>query len=638
MNGVMDTDALQGYVPIEDYGLIGDMHTCALVSKSGSIDFMCWPVFDSPTIFGRLLDKNKGGYFLVNPEPEEKAICKQSYAPYTNIIDTKWIREEGVVNVLDFFPFSGTRTSSKEERGILTGKAPTRDSTPGSTESPEFQSGLVRKVTCTSGSFDMVAEIFPAFNYALDKHRVVVDRTDSKPDTQTIVFQSETQTLHVDIFVDNHGTKGKLPELQMEVQDGTQPGQQGVVVRFPLYTGQLVTFVAHSDQVRIPDHDLHSYFRSLEMETYAFWSNWTRKCTFRGHYRERVERSLMTLKLLTYKPTGAIIASPTFSLPEGFGGSRNWDYRYSWIRDTSFVLYVFLENGYSEEAEAYMSFVYDNAIPCVSSRVDGSNNEQLLPIVLTIRGEVDIPEKELSHLEGYRGSRPVRIGNGATSHIQLDSFGALLDSIYLYNKFAGPISYERWLEVRRIINHLITLRNEPDMSIWEVRGQKRNFVFSKIMLWVAIDRALRLSEKRSNLPCPERFDWLTVRDGLYEEIMDKGYNREGGFFCMSYEDRDVLDSSLLMAPLLLFLAPDDPRILSTMNNIMKSPEEGGLMSANMIYRYDHTKVKDGMFVPTDPIVPDFTRLTINRRRRQRRKIHHGHLLAGRSNEPCKFYP
>lgn len=594
----MEAETSTGYCPIEDYGLIGDMHTCALISKSGSLDFACWPVFDSPSIFCRLLDKDKGGYFSIKPNPEIKALSKQKYLPYTNMLETKWIHEDGAADVLDYFPVSTNKTPLPRGQDFLSGRCTCGDPKSSQSQLPERHSGIIRKVRCARGTLDMVVELYPAFNYARDEHQLIgcVGNDINSRETQTVVFQSRTDKLHVDIHVDsNDGEKYGFPTLRLKVKDKPGSNGKGLCANLKISVEQSVTFIVHSEETVIPKADFSSYIGRLENETFDFWTNWARKCTFRGHYREQVLRSLLVLKLLTYKPTGAIIASPTFSLPEAIGGSRNWDYRYSWIRDTSFTLYVFLENGYSEEAEAYMGFIYAHIIPSVSRKALQAGKEQLLPIVLTIRGEHEITEIELNHLEGYRNSRPVRIGNGAASHTQLDTFGALLDSIYLYNKFAGPISYDRWVEIRRIVNHVITLRNEPDMSIWEVRGEKQNFVFSKIMLWVTIDRALRLSDKRSNLPCPDRAEWVSVRDSLYEEIMEKGYNSDMGFFCMSYESRNILDASLLIAPLVLFIAPDDPRFLSTLDQIMAPPEKGGLTSAKLVFRYDHKKARDGMW-------------------------------------------
>lgn len=596
----MNASGPTGYPPITDYGVIGDMHTTALINKTGSLDFMCWPTFDSPSVFCRLLDKDKGGHFSIKPDQSIGATSKQRYLPYTNIIDTKWISEKGVVDAVDYFPVSNNQPPASQDERLLSGWCPCKKMQKQGEKPPGSHSGLVRKVTCSRGTVDMVVQLFPAFNYARDNHTASFRTVNplKSAGLHTLVLESESQKLIVDIHLGSNGDEYGCPKVEFELEDKPGLKGKGLLAKITMSMEQSATFVIHSEETILPDGPSRSYIDGLGHETANFWTSWTRLCTYKGHYREQVVRSLLILKLLTYKPTGAIVAAPTFSLPEAVGGSRNWDYRYSWIRDTTFVLYVFLENGYTEEAAAYMDFIYCRIIPSIYRRAKTTGQEELMPVLITIRGECNIPEIELTHLEGYRGSRPVRIGNGATTHTQLDMTGGLLDSIYLYNKFAGPISYDRWVAIRGIVNHIITLRHTPDMSIWEVRGERQNFVFSKIMLWVTVDRALRLSDKRSNLPCPDRLDWIRIRDEIYEEVMDKGYNSEEGFFCMSYEKPNVMDASVLVAPLVLFIAPDDPRLLSTIQNILKPQEKGGLTSAKMVFRYDHKKVQDGMYVHT----------------------------------------
>ncbi|KAK9243563.1 Six-hairpin glycosidase-like protein [Lipomyces tetrasporus] len=579
------------YCGIEDYGLIGDMHTCALIGKDGSLNFMCWPVFDSPSIFCHLLDKDKGGHFSICPVINVKTISKQRYRPYTNVLETRWIHEHGVVTMLDFFPVSKKKPAPPEVQH-LSGWCPCDASKLPQHQSHRPHSGIIRKVECLRGAMDMELEVFPAFNYARDKHTARPLNADSKNrKLQTVLFESVAQKMQLEIFTDS--VDGEDPVVTFQLHNNPGLLGPGVAAKFSLEENQTVAFVMHSTETALPEENLLSgYLDGLEKETLDYWTDWTSKCTFRGHYREQVERSLLILKLLTYKPTGAIVAAPTFSLPESIGGPRNWDYRYSWVRDAAFTVYVFLKNGYREEAESYIDFIFSGVFPPVQSQYD--DTESFLPIMVTIRGERDIPETELDHLEGYRNSRPVRIGNGAANHKQLDIYGELMDSIYLYNKHANPISYEQWLSVRRMIDYVIRVRNDKDRSIWEVRGDQKNFVYSKIMLWVALDRAVRLAEKRSNLPCPDRIEWMRVRDELYDEIMSKGFNLEKGYFCMSYESQDMLDAAVLIAPLVFFIAPNDPRLISTLKKIMEPSRKGGLSIANMVCRYDHTKVDDGV--------------------------------------------
>ncbi|KAF7182965.1 hypothetical protein CNMCM7691_002709 [Aspergillus felis] len=585
------------YNAIEDYGLIGDMHTCALVSKQGSLDYMCWPVFDSPSVFCRLLDTQKGGYFSVCPPASSPNILsKQRYLPYSNMLETRWTNEDGVVTMLDYFPVSPKK--SAQSARILSGYCPCNEPGVNRFKSGLRHSGVVRKLDCSRGNMDLQVEIFPAFNYARDTHttRSKLDNDLSKHQLQTVHFESEMEKLQVEIFAHSKQVERVgFPEVKFSIEE--KPGIQGrgLVAWIRLSQGQNLTFIIHSPEKIVPsDAMMESYLDKLEEETFDYWTGWTRQCTFRGHYRETVERSLLILKLLTYKPTGAIVAAPTFSLPENVGGGRNWDYRYSWVRDTAFTLYVFLKMGYSEEAEAYVSFIFDRIFPHAQEDAGPSSKRPFLPLMFTIRGEYEIPEVELSHLEGYKGSKPVRIGNAAVFHTQLDIYGELLDSIYLYDKHGNPITYDQWLSIRRMINYVIGVRHEKDMSIWEYRGQIQNFLYSKIMLWVALDRGVRLSEKRSSLPCPDRLRWIQVRDELYDEIMERGYNFDRGHFTQSYESRDVLDAAVMIAPLVFFCPPNDPRFISTLEKILQNPNEQGLSSAKMVFRYDHEKARDGV--------------------------------------------
>lgn len=592
-----------GYRAIEDYGIIGDMHTAALISKDGSLDFMCWPVFDSPTVFCRLLDKHKGGHFSITAITQngETPISKQRYLPYTNMLETRWIHEEGVINLVDYFPVANKKTPQADRH--LSGYCPCTEPGGNKWKSGARHSGIIRKLECGRGGMDVVIEIFPAFNYARDGHTTRADLSDDTDNRrfQTIFFDSAEERLQVDIFFDNKAESRQQPKATSKLVE--RPGHlgQGVEARVRVEEGQTITFILHSPEKTIPaTNQMGYYLQRLEEETFEYWTEWTHRCTFRGHYREQVERSLLVLKLLTYKPTGAVIAAPTFSLPENIGGARNWDYRYSWVRDTSFTLYVFLKNGYDEEAEAYISFIFDRIFPITNGQSLLEQQRPFLPIMFTIRGDYEIPEITLDHLDGYRGSRPVRIGNAAAFHTQLDIYGELLDSIYLYNKYGKPIQYEQWLAIRRMVNYVISVRDEPDMSIWEVRGKPQHFVYSKMLLWVALDRAVRLADKRSTLPCPDRLEWTRVRDELYDEIMDRGYNEEQGFFVQSYENSNVVDAALMIAPLVFFVEPNDARFLNTLRKVLQPPEKIGLTSARMVFRYDHTKAHDGEIFSSFP--------------------------------------
>lgn len=573
-----------GYLPIENYGLIGNMRTCALVGIDGSVDFMCWPDFDSPSIFCRLMDKDKGGYFSICPPQTMTFTTKQQYLPSSNILQTRYIHEDGVVDLIDFFP----RPKNSSVVTKVSKQTPYREAV---TVQDELKKWLVRRVECIRGSVDLDVEIFPAFEYGVDSHTTQIllpEHPPGCPESKTVIFSASKIKLQLDVTID-HGEEdaASCPTVSFKKARKPEMKGEGVVAHIHLNEGQAISFVLRDD---IPVHVTRDVTTEVldtqQHDTQQYWFNWISKSKYKGRWREVVNRSLMILKLLTYEPTGAIIAAPTFSIPEEIGGPRNWDYRYCWVRDSSFTIYILLRLGFSEEADAYMDFISDRFRK--SRGVDGA-----LPIMFTIRGDTEIPEIELPHLSGYRDSKPVRIGNGAAFHQQFDIYGELMDGIYLYNKHGKPVTWEQWVAVREILDYVLTIRDDPDMSIWEVRSRKQNYTYSKIMLWVAFDRGLRLAEKRC-FPCPNRGAWLQARDELYEEIMTKGYSPELRCFVQSYESGDYLDSSILIAPLVFFISPNDPRFLRTMDRILLSPEKGGLTSAGLVYRYDTERSEDGV--------------------------------------------
>ncbi len=526
------------------------MHTCALVSKEGSIDFMCWPQFDSPSVFCRLLDGIQGGHWSVRPFQEGGYMTKQQYLAASNILQTRWINEEAVVAMNDFFIVENKQEGTT---GIVRKRS----------------SILVRRLECIRGKMKLKICICPRPDYGR-----MVDKATLSEDKDGRVVDFANSHLRLSIY-----PKG---DVDVSVEDGSE-----AYCAVDLQEGDEIFFALYEQNPKTTNMSSIQSLRDSEMKTNFFWVNWARKLQYVGRYRLMVERSLLILKLLTYQPTGAIVASPTFSLPEAIGGQRNWDYRYSWIRDASFTVYVFLKMGCSAEGEAYINFMFNRIADWQKAGAD-----KALPLMFSIDGVSELPEMELDHLSGYRNTRPVRIGNGAAFHTQLDIYGELMDSIYLYNKHGKPITYDQWLSIRALLGYVCKIWRDPDMSIWEVRSGKENFVYSKIMLWVAFDRALRLSEKRC-FPCPKRLEWMQHRDTLYDEIMDRGYNPTMGSFIQSYETRTAIDSAVLIAPLVFFIAPNDPRFLGTLETILKSPEKGGLTSAGMVFRYDHQKSDDG---------------------------------------------
>ena len=521
-----------GYQPIENYGIIGDLHTTALVGMDGSIDWLCLPHHDSPSVFAAILDSAKGGRFKVSSVGGE-VTTKQLYWPDTNVLVTRFFTPDGVGEITDYMPI-GTSTEGRHR--------------------------IVRRVEVVRGTMTFRMECTPAFDYARKEHETTIT-----PDGAT--FHSPELSL---------GLASSFPLEQWG---------SGTTAEFTLQEEQSTVFVLREIEA---GEDCGVYFSTMEeeeifMKTVQYWRRWLSKCTYTGRWREMVRRSALTLKMLTFEPTGAIVAAPTMGLPEGVGGERNWDYRYTWLRDAAFTLYGLLRIGFTEEAEAFIKWLGSR---CQSSKPDGS-----LQLMYGIDGRQDLREEILDHLDGYRGSRPVRLGNDAYDQLQLDIYGELMDAVYLYNKHGSPISYDLWTHLRTLINWVCDNWQIEDEGIWETRGSRRNFVYSRLMCWVAIDRGLRLADKRS-FPA-DRDKWLKVRDEIYEEIMEKGWSPEREAFVQSYGD-NTLDASNLIMPLVFFLSPSDPRMLKTLDAINRPPKDGGLVSNSLVYRYDMKKTADGL--------------------------------------------
>lgn len=523
------------YQPIENYGLIGNMHTAALVGLNGSVDWLCFPHFDSPSVFCAILDDDKGGRFRIAPASDESVIHRQFYWPDTNVLITRFLSPDGVGEISDFMPVG----LSEGDAGYHT---------------------LIRSVHVARGSMRFRVECHPAFNYARDSHT-----TSISPE----------------------GVRFDSPRLSLWLSSSVPLTQQGNMVtgEFTLHPGEMAVFALHGcdRDAEQPPQLLEQQGCALFNQTIEYWRQWLSRCTYTGRWREMVHRSALALKLLTFEPTGAIVASPTSSLPEEVGGERNWDYRFTWIRDAAFTLYGLLRIGFTDEASRFMGWIEDR---CRDLNADGS-----LQIMYALDGSKNLEEITLDHLDGYKGSRPVRMGNGAATQLQLDIYGELMDSVYLYNKYGSPISYDLWRHLRQLINWVCDNWQRPDEGIWEVRGGRQQFTYSKLMCWVALDRALRLADKRS-FPA-DRDRWLKVRDAIYEEVMSKGWNQKRQAF-VQYYGSDSLDASNLMMPLVFFLSPNDPRMMKTLDAILKSPEEGGLVADSLVYRYNNHESNDGL--------------------------------------------
>ena len=524
------------YLPIEDYGIVGNMRTCALVGINGSVDWFCAPNFDSPSVFGSILDHEKGGYFQITPPLSPAPVHKQFYWPESNVLITRFLAASGVAEVIDFMPVSTPRH-------------------------PHRHTQLIRRVTCVRGTMPFILECYPAFNYARDEHRI------------------EFHADGVAFLTDRVG-------LQLSSACSLDQQGSGVVGAFVLTEGHTETFTITvlDGAGPAPPRPTEAYSDHLFEETVSYWRNWLSQCTYTGRWREMVERSALVLKLLTYEPTGAIIAAPTCSLPEDLGGERNWDYRYTWIRDAAFTLYGLLRIGFTDEASRFMHWL--------ENQIDQEGEDwQNLQILYGIDGRRRLDEISLDHLDGYRGSRPVRVGNAAYNQLQMDIYGELMDSVYLYNRYGEPISFELWTKLRRMTNWVSDHWRLPDEGIWETRGGRQHFVYSKLMCWVMLDRAIRLADLRS-FPS-ERVHWREVRDEIYEEIQTLGWSRERQAFVQHYGS-ESLDASNLIMPLVFFMSPTDPRMLSTIDAINASPDHGGLVSDSLVYRYNAELSPDGL--------------------------------------------
>ena len=530
------------YQPIENYGIVGNMRTVALISTEGSVDWFCFPRFDSPSVFGALLDSSQGGQFTIAPK-QRAASHQQSYRAETNVLVTRFLSPDGTGEVIDFMPVPAPGT--------------------------EGECRLIRRVQATRGTVALRLECQPAFNYGRDAHRTEIT-------AQGASFYSPALNLSL-------ATRVPLCCYR-----------SGVAGEFVLREGQVSTFVIEelpelstggTRATRAASSTSHPEGETdaLLAETVAYWRRWIGKCNYAGRWREMVHRSALALELLAYEPTGALVAAPTTSLPERIGGERNWDYRCSWIRDSAFTIYALLRIGLTDEADRFMNWLESR---CNEIEPDGS-----LQTVYGIDGRRLLTEETLSHWEGYRGSRPVRIGNAASRQLQLDIYGELMDAAYLYNKYGSPVSSELWGGLRRLVDWVAKNWQQQDNGIWEVRGGQQHFVYSKMMCWVALDRGLRLAAKRS-LPA-DLDQWLKARDAIYEQILTQGWNARRRAFVQSYGS-NALDASCLVMPLVFFMSPNDPKMLSTLDAICLPLTRGGLLSDGMVYRYNSDQTQDGL--------------------------------------------
>ncbi|MFJ9733458.1 glycoside hydrolase family 15 protein [Streptomyces sp. NPDC101169] len=519
------------YLPIAEHGLIGDLRSVALVGANGTIDWYCSPSFDSPSVFASILDAERGGSFELAAAVPGRT--KQFYFPDTNVLITRFFTEDGAGEVQDFMPVTGDGHATESARHRL-----------------------IRRVVCVRGTVPFRARVAPRFDYGAQPHTV-------RRVNGLLFFESAERALAL------------TSTVAMEC-DGRDAWAD-----FKLGEGETAVFALDLAGEEVPPRGCPHMEAEHEFNaTVAYWRRWLHQSRYRGRWREMVHRSALTLKLLTYAPTGAIVAAPTTSLPEQLGGERNWDYRYVWVRDAAFAVYALLRLGFTGEAEAFMRFLTTHISPGCG------DHSGPLQIMYGIDGRTELPERELTHLEGHLGSAPVRIGNAAADQLQLDIYGALIDSIYLYDKWAQPISSGQWDDVCHLVDWVCDHWDQPDEGVWETRGGRRNFLYSRLMCWVAVERAIRLANRRglpADLP-----RWRRSRDTIYRWIMDRGWSERRGAF-VQHENSEVLDAAVLMMPLAKFIAPTDPKWLSTLDALTED-----LVSDSLVYRYDPQASPDGL--------------------------------------------
>lgn len=505
--------------PIENHGVIGNMRSIALVAMDGTIDFLCFPEFDSRSVFAGLLDNQRGGFFQIQPKLGDIR-ARQLYLPDTNILVTRFLSEDGVAELTDYMPIA---------------------------ENAQQPNEIIRTVSVVRGQIDFTMRCEPRFDYARSEHSARVEDA-------CAVF---------------HPVNTACPPMSLYSTVPIKRKSHDATAQFTLRAGETATFVFGEIRHQGEPPEM-TFLGSRFQASSQFWKKWAARSKYKGRWREMVNRSALLLKLLISRQHGSLIASPTFSLPEHVGGVRNWDYRYTWLRDASFSLYALIRLGFTSEAESFIHWL--------KGRLSDDAERGPLQVMYAIDGSQKLDEVTLDNLRGYQDSRPVRIGNAAYQQLQLDIYGEMMDSIYLSNKYGDPISHDDWQDVQRILSWLEKNWRRPDEGIWEVRGGAREFLHSRLMCWVAFDRALRLAQKRS-LSAPLG-TWLRTRDEIRADIFTNFWNQDLQAFVQSKGAKN-LDASVLLMPLMRFISPVDPMWQSTMKAI-----ESRLVEDTLVRRYE----------------------------------------------------
>jgi GH15 family glucan-1,4-alpha-glucosidase len=529
------TQTVRPETAIADHGLIGDLQTAALVTTDGSIDWFCSPRFDSPSVFGAILDDERGGHFRICPA-DVTYTSKQTYFPDTAVLVTRFFTEDGMGQVVDFMPPAGA--------------------------TPTDTHRIVRIVQCVRGRMTFAIDMSPRFDYGRQQHRF-------EPDRNGAVFAANGQRLTL------HAVRE--PEDERLIQ-GVGDGDGHATL--PLVAGQERGVVLETAADGPPREIRPAEVRALFEETVAFWRAWVGRSTYTGRWREEIQRSAITLKLMTYAPTGGLVAAPTTALPEQVGGERNWDYRYTWIRDASFSVHALLKLGLTDEAWQLGTWLGDR----IRERIGRDSGP--LNIMYRIDGSSDLKEDVLDHWRGYRGSAPVRIGNGAAEQLQLDIYGEALDSMYAGVRAGLPLPHQGWTAISRVLDWLAENWDQPEEGIWETRGGRMPFTYGRVMSWVAFDRGIRLATEHGR-PAPlER--WIAERDQIYRQVLDRGFHASRQAFVQHY-GTDVLDSALLRMPTVGFIDGRDPLWQTTLQAM-----DTELVTDSLVYRYNPEASPDGL--------------------------------------------